>query len=92
MKNEQRYDERDLAVIQASQHFDANESMFFARELEQVKAKTYDKKFAELTATRVIPVSSDVKFFESRAIILSIPQQTVSATHCIRQRSQHCQQ
>ena len=60
MKNEQRYDERDLAVIQASQHFDANESMFFARELEQVKAKTYDKKFAELTATRVIPVSSDV--------------------------------
>ena len=60
MKNEQRYDERDLAVIQASQHFDANESIFFARELEHVKTKTYDKKFAALTATSVIPVSSEV--------------------------------
>lgn len=60
MKNEQRYDERDLAVIQASQHFDANESIYFARELEHVKTKTYDKKFAALTATSVIPVSSEV--------------------------------
>ena len=60
MPNKERYDARDLAVIQASQHFDSNESMFFARELEHVKAKTYDKKFANLTATTVIPVSSEV--------------------------------
>lgn len=60
MGKEERYDERDLAVIQASQHFDANESIFFARELEQVKSRTYDKKFPELTATKVIPVSSEV--------------------------------
>ena len=56
----ERYDERDLVVIQASQHFDANESIFFARELEHIKTKTYDKKFAALTATSVIPVSNEV--------------------------------
>lgn len=60
MKNNQRYDERDLAVINTSQRLDANESIFFARELEHVKTKTYDKVFPELTAFRVIPVSSEV--------------------------------
>ncbi len=59
MKNQQRYDERDLAVIQGSQRLDANESIFFARELESIKIRTYDKKFPELTATRMIPVSSE---------------------------------
>ena len=53
-----RYDERDYAVIVASQRLDANESIFFARELEHVKAQTYDVKYPELTATRVIPVST----------------------------------
>lgn len=42
-----------------SQNLDANESMFFARELETVKAKTYDKKYPALKATTLIPVSLD---------------------------------
>ena len=56
---EQRYDERDFAVIQASQRLDANESVFFARELEHVKAQSYDVQYPELTATKNIPVSSE---------------------------------
>lgn len=56
-QQEQRYDERDFAVIVASQNFDANESVFFARELETVKSKTYDKKYPNLTAMQNIPVS-----------------------------------
>ena len=56
---EKRYDERDFAVIQASQRLDASESVFFARELEHVKAQSYDVKYPELTATKNIPVSSE---------------------------------
>ena len=60
MGKEKRYDEADLAVIQASGLLrnDANEGVFFARELESVKAQTYDVKYPELTATRNIPVST----------------------------------
>lgn len=42
-----------------SQNLDANESAFFARELEYVKTKTYDKKYPALKATKLIPVSGD---------------------------------
>ena len=38
---------------------DANESAFFARELEFIKARSYDVKYPELKATRLIPVSTD---------------------------------
>ena len=38
-------------------NLDANETAFFARELEVIKARTYDIKFPELKATRLIPVS-----------------------------------
>ena len=38
-------------------HLDADESIFFTRQLEHVKAKTYDKKFAQLKARMLIPVS-----------------------------------
>jgi len=58
-KEKQRYDERDYAVIVGSQRLDANESIFFARELEHIKAKSYDVQYPELTATRIIPVSSE---------------------------------
>ena len=36
---------------------DADESIFFERQLEHVKSKTYDKKFTELKARQVLPVS-----------------------------------
>lgn len=42
-----------------SQNLDANESAFFARELEFIKAKTYDIKYPALKATSLIPVSTD---------------------------------
>lgn len=58
-RNEMRYDERDYAVILASQRLDANESVFFARELEHVKSQSYDVKYPELTAIRNIPVSTE---------------------------------
>jgi hypothetical protein len=38
---------------------DADESIFFGRELEHVKAKTYDKKYAQLKARTLFPVSSE---------------------------------
>lgn len=55
-----RYDERDYSVIVQSQRLDSNESIFFARELEHIKSKTYDVQFPELTAVKVIPVSNEV--------------------------------
>jgi len=42
-----------------SQNLDANESAFFARELESVKSKTYDIKYPALKAMSLIPVSTD---------------------------------
>ena len=38
---------------------DADESAFFARQLEHVYAKTYDVKYPELKARRFIPVSNE---------------------------------
>jgi len=42
-----------------SRKLDANETIFFARELEYVKAKVYEKKYAELKAKSLLPVSTD---------------------------------
>lgn len=42
-----------------SQNLDANESMFFARELETIKARSYDKKYPALKAISLIPVSTE---------------------------------
>ena len=40
-------------------NLDANESAFFQRELEFVKTRSYDKKYADLKARLLIPVSMD---------------------------------
>ena len=45
-------------VVQ-SRNLDANETVFFARELEHVKARSYDKKYPELKGTMLIPVSTE---------------------------------
>lgn len=45
--------------IKESVNLDANEKIFFDRELESVKSKTYDKKYPELKAKKYIPVSTD---------------------------------
>lgn len=38
---------------------DANETVFFARQLEYVKARTYDVLYAELSAFRLFPISTE---------------------------------
>ena len=40
-------------------HFDSNESMFLQRQLDFIKTQTYDIKYAELKARKLIPVSSE---------------------------------
>ena len=40
-------------------NLDANESAFFARQLEFIKARSYDVLYPEFSATRLLPVSTD---------------------------------
>jgi hypothetical protein len=40
---------------------DADESVFFSRELEYVKSKSYDKKYSDLKARTMIPVSGEAE-------------------------------
>lgn len=42
-----------------STNLDANESAFFARQLEHIKARSYDVIYPDMKATRLIPVSMD---------------------------------
>jgi hypothetical protein len=60
MSEQMNYDVNDLRVIEASGRFDANESVFFARQLEYVKGKTYDIKRANLSALTLMPVSTEI--------------------------------
>lgn len=41
------------------EHFDANESAYLQRQLDFIKNQTYDIKYAELKARKLIPVSND---------------------------------
>jgi hypothetical protein len=61
MKNQDQmhYDELDLRVIEGSGRLDANESVFFARQLEYVKSKTYDIKYPAMNALALFPVSTE---------------------------------
>ena len=42
-----------------SVNLDANSSAFFARELEYIKAQTYDVQYPQLKATQLLPVSTE---------------------------------
>jgi hypothetical protein len=61
MKNQDQmhYDELDLRVIENSGRLDANESVFFARQLEYIKGKTYDILYPEMHAMRLFPISTE---------------------------------
>lgn len=59
-KDQMKYDEADLRVIQNTGRFDANESVFFARQLEFVKSQTYDIKRVSLSALTLMPVSTTI--------------------------------
>lgn len=45
-------------IVIESNNIDANEAIFFARELEYVKTQTYDIKYPEYQATTLMPVDS----------------------------------
>ena len=46
-----------IQTLQA--HFDSDESVFLLRQLDFIKSQTYDVKYAELKARKLIPVSSE---------------------------------
>lgn len=70
--NHKTYDKADYKAIRNSAiptaimqsgatHFDSAEeaSVFFARELDYVKAKSYDKQYPQFTALNLFPISSE---------------------------------
>lgn len=59
-KETMTYDEQDLRAIEATGRLDANESVFFARQLEYIRPKTYDVKRAKLSAMEVMPVDTSI--------------------------------
>lgn len=58
-----RYDENDLRAILASGNLNNDaadsESVFFAQQLEYIKAKTYDEKLPNLSAMKLFPISTE---------------------------------
>lgn len=58
MSDQMNYDAADLRAIESTGRLDANESVFFARQLESIKAQTYDVKRARLSALALMPVST----------------------------------
>lgn len=52
------FDQRDADYYQAVTRCDANESIFFARQLEHIKAQTYDIKYPALSALALFPVDA----------------------------------
>lgn len=58
MTDKMNYDAQDLRAIESSGRLDANESVFFARQLEFIKSQSYDVKRAKLNALEILPVST----------------------------------
>lgn len=52
------YDAQDLRAIESSGRFDANESLFFARQLEYIRPKAYVVKRAKLSALELMPIDT----------------------------------
>lgn len=59
-KNMMHYDAQDLRAIESSGRLDANESIYFARQLEYVKSQAYDVKRPALSAMSLFPVDTSV--------------------------------
>jgi len=57
------YDEDDLRAIEAEAprlQFNQDNSIFFARQLDYVKARAYNRKYVELKGNLLVPVATDV--------------------------------
>jgi hypothetical protein len=60
MRNDNRnFDENELRYIQGTNRLDANESIYFARELEHIKARSYDIKRAKLSGFELLAISTE---------------------------------
>ena len=55
-------------------HLDANESVFFARELEFIKSRSYDKKYADIKARALIPISNEADAWADAIVYESYDQ------------------
>lgn len=55
-----RYDATDLRVIENTGRLDANESIYFARQLEYIRPQAYQTRRAPLNAVALIPISTDL--------------------------------
>jgi len=53
-----QYDQADADFYRAVTRCDANESIFFARQLEHIKSQTYDIKYPALSALSLFPVDT----------------------------------
>lgn len=58
MSEQMNYDANDLRVIENSGRLDANESVFFARQLEAIRGSLYDIKRVPLNGLALFPVST----------------------------------
>jgi hypothetical protein len=45
--------------LEAARHFDADETVFFERELTHVMRRTYEREYAELEAFRLLPINRE---------------------------------
>lgn len=54
------YDAQDLRAIENTGRLDANEGIFFARQLEAIRAQTYDVKRVQLNALTLMPVDTSI--------------------------------
>jgi hypothetical protein len=75
------YDAQDLRAIEASGRLDANEGIFFARQLEAIKSRAYDVKRPKLSAMEVLPVSTETP--EGASTITYRQYDTVGAAQII---------
>lgn len=54
------YDEQDLQAIKSTGRLDANESVFFARQLEYIRPQAYDVKRVGLSAMTLFPIDTSI--------------------------------
>lgn len=60
MTEQMHYDAQDLRAIEATGRLDANESVFFARQLEYIRPQAYDIKRAAMSAMTLFPVDTSL--------------------------------
>lgn len=58
MTDNMHYDAQDMRAIESTGRLDANEGLFFARQLEYIRPKAYDVKRAPLSALALMPVDT----------------------------------